>query len=222
MNLRIYAGTDVYHSANGRVALFQNGDRNLAVRHMGFVLYTHTFQANNFDFAWKLYETDDGIQIFNDYGGGHWIGYDAGRDVILIVPPSDPRRVTWRFSPNPPRRYLERRGKPTPRIEPSVSRYFGRCDPTRKRKGSRKFSICVFRSDVGLNRIPAINLADSGGSRLHFVGKGALKVVNLHNLGQFRRAVPNTPSENYAWAIYGRLRIRKAGSYTLCITSDDG
>ena len=59
-------------------------------------------------------------------------------------------------------------------------------------------------------------------SNLEFVGKGRLDSVDLHRLGEFRAAVPGTPDANYAWAIYGQLRIGSSGRYTLCITSDDG
>ena len=85
-----------------------------------------------------------------------------------------------------------------------------------------EFTVCIFRSEVGLSRIPIINMADLGNSRLHYVGKGLLPTVNVQNLDQFRAAVPTTPSADYAWAIYGQLKIGAAGRYSLCITSDDG
>ena len=65
-------------------------------------------------------------------------------------------------------------------------------------------------------------MADVGNSRLHFVGKGKLNVINVQNSGQFQAAVPSTPPADYAWAIYGELKIEKAGNYKMCITSDDG
>lgn len=104
---------------------------------------------------------------------------------------------------------------------PKNSLYFGQCDPTAQAE-STSFTLCMFRSDVGLGSIPRIGQADSGNSRLHFIGKGRLEVVNLNSLEQFRSAVPGVPGADYAWAIYGQLKIGTAGSYKLCITSDDG
>lgn len=31
-----------------------------------------------------------------------------------------------------------------------------------------------------------------------------------------------TPEANYAWAFYGKLEIKQPGTYTICVTSDDG
>jgi hypothetical protein len=115
---------------------------------------------------------------------------------------------------------------PRPRVEPASSvqssPYFPQCDPTLQRADKIGFTICMFRSDIGLNKIPRVQKADVGNSRLHFIGKASLSTVNLHNLGQFRAAVSSTPSADYAWAIYGRLVIGSAGLYNMCITSDDG
>ena len=101
------------------------------------------------------------------------------------------------------------------------SRYFEQCDPSAQQDPSQ-FTICVFRSNVGLGRIPRLSAANTKESHLSFVGKGRLSVINLHSLGQFRSAVQSTPEANYAWAIYGQLVIGKSGRYQLCITSDDG
>ena len=99
--------------------------------------------------------------------------------------------------------------------------YYGQCNPTAQQDPSQ-FTICMFRSKAGLGSIPKLSIADSGASPLRFVGKGRLQVIDLRNLKQFRAAVSGTPDANYAWAIYGQLRIGTAGRYTLCITSDDG
>ena len=99
--------------------------------------------------------------------------------------------------------------------------YFGQCNPTAQQDPSQ-FTICMFRSNAGLRSIPKLSIADSGASPLRFVGKGRLQVIDLRDLRQFRAAVSGTPDANYAWAIYGQLRIGTAGRYTLCITSDDG
>jgi hypothetical protein len=100
-------------------------------------------------------------------------------------------------------------------------RYYAQCDPNAQQDPSQ-FTICMFRSKAGLGSIPKLSIADSGAGPLSFVGKGRLQVIDLHDLRQFRVAVSNTPDANYAWAIYGQLKIGIAGRYTLCITSDDG
>lgn len=101
MSLDIYNGADVYGNASGRIALFQNGNRGLSVRHTGFIMYTHGFAANNFDFAWYFMRSGDGVMIYNDYGGGYYVGYDAASDRVLIVQPGDSRIVLWRLDPMP-------------------------------------------------------------------------------------------------------------------------
>ena len=80
----------------------------------------------------------------------------------------------------------------------------------------------MFRSEISLGRIPLLGAADMGTNRLYFAGKGRLPVVDVHNIEQFRDAVPETPDFNYAWAIFGKLVIQQTGTYTLCIISDDG
>ncbi len=102
-----------------------------------------------------------------------------------------------------------------------TSRYFEQCDPSVQQDPSQ-FTVCMFRSSVGLGSIPKIWTADTGAGPLSFVGKGRLPVVDVHDVGQFRSAVGKTPDWNYAWAIYGQLLIGVSGRYTLCITSDDG
>ena len=99
--------------------------------------------------------------------------------------------------------------------------YFAQCDPSTQSDPSR-FTMCMFRSDTGLNSIPKLGDADKGTNKLYFVGKGRLPVVDLHDLLGFRDYVANTPGANYAWAIYGQLMIGTEGMYSLCISSDDG
>ena len=91
---------NVYKSSQGHTALLANGDQNLAVRHTGLYMYYNVFVANNLDWAWQFIKNDDGTyQIYNDYGGGYYVGYDSSRDHILIVRPSDTRIVkNWRVN----------------------------------------------------------------------------------------------------------------------------
>ena len=102
MSLDIYAGADVFNSAGGRVALFYNGDSNNAVRHAGYVMWTSTFAANNFDFGWKFVSSGSGYLIYNDYPSySSWqVTYDSGADRVLIVAPEDGRYgMVWNITP---------------------------------------------------------------------------------------------------------------------------
>ena len=100
-------------------------------------------------------------------------------------------------------------------------KYFPPCDPTAA-SDSTSWAICVFRSEVGLSRIPALESADTGIGRIYFVGKGSMPVIDITTQDQFSAAVPFTPDANYAWAMFGKLLVGAAGSYQLCIASDDG
>jgi len=102
MSLNIYAGSDVFNSAGGRVALFYNGDSNNAVRHAGYVMWTSTFAANNFDFGWKFVSSGSGYLIYNDYPSySSWqVSYDSAQDRVLIVPPNDGKYgMVWNITP---------------------------------------------------------------------------------------------------------------------------
>jgi hypothetical protein len=99
--------------------------------------------------------------------------------------------------------------------------YPAQCDPSTNKELSQ-FLLCVFRSEIGLGAIPRMNQADTGQTRLYFVGQGSVPVVDMHDLQAFRSYVPATPSANYAWAILGSLKISSAGMYKFCISSDDG
>ncbi len=101
------------------------------------------------------------------------------------------------------------------------SRYFAQCNPASQNDPS-SFTMCMFRSEVGLGRIPKLGDANNGISRLYFEGKGKLPVVDMHDLRAFRQYVLDTPDSNYVWAIYGQLKVAAGGMYSLCISSDDG
>ena len=106
-------------------------------------------------------------------------------------------------------------------VAASNSRYYAQCDPSTQSDPSR-FTMCMFRSEIGLVSIPKLGEADSGANRLYFEGKGYLPVVDLHSSRSFKQYISATPDSNYAWAIFGRLEIGTAGTYSLCISSDDG
>ena len=105
-----------------------------------------------------------------------------------------------------------------------ASIYFPLCTPGPSGSAhgsSKEMSMCLFSSKTGLDRTPRIGDAVASG-KLSYVGRGLIPAVDMHRLETFREYVPNTPDSNYVWAIYGQLQIALGGSYTLCITSDDG
>ena len=73
-----------------------------------------------------------------------------------------------------------------------------------------------------MQTVPSVSNAGKGDSPLKFLGKGKVSKVDLHNGDDFRAAVPETPNENFVWAMYGLLEVSNEGSYELCISSDDG
>lgn len=103
MSLTIYAGAEVYNSANGRVGLFNNGSSTAAIRHSGYVMYANTFGANNFDFAWYFVSSGSKYLIYNDYPsiGSAWqVSYDPAQDRVLIVQPGDAKYgMLWNITP---------------------------------------------------------------------------------------------------------------------------
>ena len=109
-----------------------------------------------------------------------------------------------------------------PAMRESSSQYYPKCDPTVGSAGDSGLTLCMFRSVGDLARIPSLASADQGWNRLYFVGKAKIPSIDFWSLEHFRRSLPQTPDANYAWAMYGTLQIGAAGSYTMCITSDDG
>jgi hypothetical protein len=103
MSLTIYAGADVYNSANGRVGLFNNGSSTAAIRHSSYVMYANTFTANNYDFAWYFVSSGSKYLIYNDYPsiGSAWqVSYDPAQDRVLIVQPGDAKYgMLWNITP---------------------------------------------------------------------------------------------------------------------------
>ena len=102
MSLTIYAGSDVFNSAGGRVALFDGGSSANAVRHAGYVMWANAFSANNYDFGWKFVSSGSGYLIYNDYPSySSWqVSYDSGTDRVLIVAPGDGRYgMVWNVTP---------------------------------------------------------------------------------------------------------------------------
>lgn len=239
MSLSIYSDPSVWLSQFGWFGLLQDGRQNQAVRcvcrhnfrgalllikvlltwfydrHSGYVMWTSNFAADNWDFAWKLVADGSGYRIKSNFGvtdahgGGWWVGYDKGSGRVLIVAATDERKVSWNIEPKPDPTFV-------------IPQYYKECDPGSWKQDSVEWSLCVFRSEVGLDQIPTFGEADTGLSRLYFVGKNSIPTIDLHDWGTFRQYVPSTPQTNYAWSIYGSLVIAAGGDYNLCISSDDG
>ena len=101
--------------------------------------------------------------------------------------------------------------------------FYSDCDPTQaSAKDDSSWTLCTFRSEIGLGVIPQIALADTGVNRLYYIGKAKVPVVDLHDPLDFRSYVPATPDYNLAWVFYGNLVVKLAGAYNLCVNSDDG
>jgi hypothetical protein len=142
------------------------------------------------------------------YVTGFQAGGGVGMEIKYSGPDTNSKMIYMRMGVDP--------------LEQPSGKYFAKCDPTGPMADETKFTMCVFRSEVWLNTIPSIRDADRGGNRLYFVGKAKVPVVDMHDLRSFRSYVPGTPDVNYVWAIYGQVKINKAGSYQFCIVSDDG
>jgi len=93
INFQKYTGNDVYNAQSDNLAFFKDGNSSLSMRHTGFIIYLHPFTPNNFDFAWYLEPDGNGFNIFNEYGGGTYLGYNPETDELMIVPPAN--KVTW-------------------------------------------------------------------------------------------------------------------------------
>ena len=188
MRIELYSGLDVYGSASGMVALLQNGKKDLAVRHSGYVMWTNAFVANNFDFGWKLVKYEGGIRLYNGYGGGYWVGYEKSNDRVLIVPEGDPRITTWTFSPMPDDKFDAE---------------------------AEFWTISMYSSANEVMFLPDV-------SDLQLVGTAKLLQVNFHSVADFQSVISKTPAGQFVWIIDGKVVIKTAGQYKLCITSDDG
>jgi hypothetical protein len=100
MEIELDLRQDTYSSGNGFIALKDNNNGGKYVRHTGFTMYTHPFAMNNFDFAWffQYNSQQDDYIIYNDYGGGHVVGYDQNADVVKIVENNSPMVVRWKIA----------------------------------------------------------------------------------------------------------------------------
>jgi anti-sigma28 factor (negative regulator of flagellin synthesis) len=76
---------------------------NAYLRHANFTLRLSPFKEGNVDFQWKFLPQKgvNEYRIFNDYDGGHVVGYDRARDEVLIVKPNDSRATSWVIVPAP-------------------------------------------------------------------------------------------------------------------------
>ena len=86
-----------------------------------------------------------------------------------------------------------------------------------KKQKRSAWTMRVAKSQFGLNYLPAKSL-----SPLDYVGSATVPFINLHGANAFRKYVAGTPNSRFAATFYGSLKIKSAGKYTFCLTSDDG
>lgn len=95
--LKLNKDANKYQTGSNWVTLQDVETKNL-IRHAGYVMWDIDAAVNSpeYDFAYRFYKQSDGTyQLFNDYAGGYFVGYDATTDRVLIVPPGDSRVVSW-------------------------------------------------------------------------------------------------------------------------------
>jgi len=80
-----------------------------------------------------------------------------------------------------------------------------------------KWRLSVYKSSSRISSTP-----DFSGKDVTIVGFALTPFVDLKNIWDFRKLVPNTPGNNLAWKIEGKLVIIAAGSYSVCTASHDG
>ena len=79
------------------------------------------------------------------------------------------------------------------------------------------FLLQIFRAPSGIDAVPLAFAASD------LVGESTgVPSISFGSTSDFRWYVSNCPDATYAWRFYGKLRIVLAGTYTLCISSDDG
>jgi hypothetical protein len=106
MVLHVVEDPNVFGSRDQRtVMLCDHGSRDRCVRHSGYVMHAHPFQPHHWDFAWRLSWVKNSVggaqyvTLWNPYDGrlgGHFVGYDANSDSVLIVRANDPRVIVWK------------------------------------------------------------------------------------------------------------------------------
>ncbi|EKX37532.1 hypothetical protein GUITHDRAFT_144953 [Guillardia theta CCMP2712] len=88
--------------------------------------------------------------------------------------------------------------------------------PNLPNKPSSSFLVRIYQSHVSkLDYTPALGL-------LQFVGQGNSEYINFYDRSEFQSIVPSTPEYNYVWAVYGKLSVGAAGTYRMCVTSNEG
>ena len=95
---------------------------------------------------------------------------------------------------------------------------WGQIIHTSKRPMS-SWTVRVFKSNRrhhgSFRQMPSIGALD-------YVGEGTTQFINFRHRWHLRRLINGTPHYSFMTAIYGNLRVRKAGVYNFCTTSSDG
>lgn len=97
ISIQKYSANDVYNNNGGRVGLFIDGNKVKALRHNNYYLTPEYFKNADY-FSWLLIPSDDGYKIYNDWNGGWYLGYNAERDLVMILSPGDPGIVVWNIA----------------------------------------------------------------------------------------------------------------------------
>lgn len=87
---------NIYHKNEGYVAL-QEGSN--ALRHFNGTVFSAPFEGNNWDFAWKLFQSGGGYKIFTPYQSS-WLAYDANADKLYIDSDAN-KAISWQMTPAP-------------------------------------------------------------------------------------------------------------------------
>jgi hypothetical protein len=96
LQLTVIENSSVYKNEDGFFALYHQ-NTSLYLRHGGYRMFLIDYLIeNHLDFAWKLLpKGNNTYDIFNDYGGGWYVGYWEEADEVRIVVSDDSRRVDW-------------------------------------------------------------------------------------------------------------------------------
>ena len=76
-----YYGTDVHSFNEGRIGLFVQKNREMALGHSDGVLRIQPFKSSS-NFAWQIIYIDNLITLFND---DKYVGYDAQKDLFVLT-----------------------------------------------------------------------------------------------------------------------------------------
>ena len=105
VQIAITQPSDIYAISYNRVGLSTSSGANNFLYHSApsQLISEGAYAANNSAYAWRLVKSsvDGRWDIYNDFSGGHWLGYDGSLDRLFAASDSDTRRVSWAITPEP-------------------------------------------------------------------------------------------------------------------------